>query len=57
MASTSGVVTLTDPSKTRCDIYAGLTIPIPPIRIRRANKSLSTLEQGGQPVKAGIGWC
>ena len=30
MASTRGDVTLTDPSKTHCDIDAGLTLPFHP---------------------------
>ena len=33
---------------------AGLVIPIPPRRTGRASSSLSTLEHGGRPVRAGI---
>ena len=51
MAATRGVFNLTDASKEE---DTGLMIPTPPRRTGRANKSLSILEQGGRPVRAGI---
>ena len=54
MAATRGVVNLTDASKDLWEEDTGLMIPIPPRRTGRANKSLSILEQGGRPVRAGI---
>ena len=38
-------------------VDTGLVIPIPPRRTGRASRSLSSLEQGGRPVKAGIRCC
>ena len=59
MAATIEVhdVRLTDASKACCDVDTGLVVPIPPRRTGRANSSLSSLEQGGRPVKAGIKCC
>ncbi len=57
MESTRVDVSLIEASKTCCDVEAGLTIPMPPRRTGRASRSLSSLEQGGWPVKAGIRAC
>ena len=57
MVAARGDVSLVEASKLRCDVDAGLVIPIPPRRTGRANRSLSSLEQGGRPVRAGIKCC
>lgn len=58
MVATRGDVSLVEASKLRCDVDTGLrVIPIPPRRTGRASRSLSSLEQGGRPVKAGIRCC
>ena len=50
-------VSFIDASNICCDVVVGLTIPKPPRRIGRANKSLSNVEHGGRPVIAGIRCC
>ena len=57
MVATRGDVSLIEASKLRCEVDTGLVIPIPPSRIGRASRSLSSLEQGGRPVRAGIRCC
>ena len=54
MAVTRGDVSRVDASKILYELDAGLVIPIPPRRTGRASSSLSTLEHGGRPVRAGI---
>ena len=54
MVAARGDVSLVEASKLQCDVDTGLVIPIPPRRTDRANRSLSSLEQGGRPVRAGI---
>lgn len=54
----SGAVMFSDEVKLSEAMVEGLWMPKPPRRMGSASRSLSTEEQGGHPVKAGMKcWC
>ena len=53
MVAARGDVSLVEASKLRCDVDAGLVIPIPPRRTGRANRSPPLLSKVGDQLGLG----